>query len=159
MRKHKSNALLGSFGALLGACLGSAVYYMVTKLGFVAVISSLAGTLASLLLYSFFGRRLTAFGIALSILLNVAALFLTDTYIIADRFVESSANLTLGYDLPYVMHLKLQELLRGEAWADYKYALFSLGFTLFGGLAAGFRILDDQRRSEEAAQRARQKEE
>lgn len=96
MRKHKSNALLGSFGALLGACLGSAVYYMVTKLGFVAVISSLAGTLASLLLYSFFGRRLTAFGIALSILLNVAALFLTDTYIIADRFVESSANLTPG---------------------------------------------------------------
>ncbi len=145
----KANKLLACLGAILGALIGAILYYFVIRLGFVVTLSSLGGILLSLILYNIFAKRLSVFGIVFSIVLNIVAVFLADSYIIAEHFTNSNLNLLMGYDLPHVMWLSLEELFRGDIWIAYKYALMSAGFIILGGIAIGSSIMHDQRLHEQ----------
>lgn len=150
----KSNLLLGIVGALLGTLAGAIVYYIVTKIGYIAVISSVAGVGISLALFRKFNRKLTWLGVLICIVLNVVTIILVDTYIFADMILRDPNGAGSGYTLVELMRLVLIGLFRGKFLSDYIYSFLSCGIAIFVGVLLGASQIREQRKAAKLAAEA-----
>lgn len=146
----KSNLLLGIVGALLGTLAGAVVYYIVTKIGYIAVISSVAGVGISLALFRKFNRKLTWLGVLICIVLNVVTIILVDTYIFVDRNLSGAGS---GYTVE-LMRLVLIEVFRGKFLSNYIYSFLSCGIAIFVGVLLGASQIREQRKAAKLAAEA-----
>lgn len=86
--EKKDNILLAFLAGIGGTLLGGIIYYIVTKIGFIAYISSIAGVFLSLTFFSAFKKfdKKTIFPVAiLFMILNLLMIFVVDAIIFAQQ--------------------------------------------------------------------------
>ncbi len=147
----RSNPALGILGALLGAIAGAVIYYIVTKLGYIAWISSIAGVSISLALYTKFAKKMSWIGVLVCVLLNVAVIFMVDSYIKAEDILSNPAYRDLGYSSIDLAGELFVSLFQGKYLDSYVYSFISGGISLVVGFFVGLSQMSDQKKGVSAA--------
>lgn len=134
---QRHNFFLGLIGALLGAFGGAIIYFIVTKGGYIAYISSVAGLYFSFALYIKFAGRFHWLAIPTCILINIATLLLVDTYIISDYIINLPKYKVYGYTLSQTFPLVIESFFAGELFSEYSNSLISGAICLVVGIIFG----------------------
>lgn len=146
---QRHNFFLGLIGALLGALGGAIIYFIVTKIGYIAYISSVAGVYFSITLYTKFAGRFHWAAIPACILINIAALLLVDTYIISDYIIKMPEYRAYGYTLKETIPFVIQRFFAGELFSAYVNSLISSAICLVMGLIFGIGSLYDPKKNKD----------
>ena len=145
----RSNPALGMLGALLGAIGGAVIYFIVTKFGYIAWVSSIAGVSLSLALYTRFAKKMSWIGVFVCVVLNVAVIFMVDSYITAEYMLPRYVG--LGYSQIDVASGFFQALFQGKNLDSYINAFISGGISLVIGFFMGLTQMRDQKKGVSAA--------
>ena len=137
--EKKENVVLGILGALIGAILGGASIILLSQLGYIASVSGLILAFCTLKGYELLGKKLSAVGIAFSIVLMIVMPYFADRLDWAIVIMQSWGDIGLLDAFMYVPLLIEEEAI---AMADY---IKNLGmiylFVALGGVGTIIKAL------------------
>lgn len=127
----KGNILLGTIGAIIGCLGGVAIYVILTM---VRVFSSWSGIIAlygAIFMYTAFSRKLTKFGVVISIIISCASMFLAEV-------IATSISIASRYHLQFFdvfkNFLKIYPKLTNK-WFFWIYPTIACVFVMIGGFS------------------------